>query len=83
MYSSVPTNEFVRKVAVHDFVSMTAFCELEEEGLRLENALEMALAKPEGEARTMVGVPGLVVGLERSKSVSMMWPVWWRRMSRI
>jgi hypothetical protein len=66
MYSSVPTNEFVRKFAMHERVSMAG--------------IESARPPPFLDS-TMPGLPPPPDCLERSKSDSMMWPDWWSRMS--
>ena len=67
MYSSVPTKEFVRKLAIHDFVSMVG------------SEVGVAPLRP----TIMVGAPPGSDCLERSKSDSMMWPDWWRRISEV
>lgn len=74
MYSSVPTKEFVRKLAMQDLVSMV--------GREVEFGFEEMPPPPEREFdRIMVGAPPGSDCFERSKSESIMWPDWWRRMS--
>lgn len=58
MYSSVPTNEFVRKSAIHDFVSIVG---------KDDGPLPL---RP----KIMVGAPPGPDCLDRSKSDNMMWP---------
>jgi hypothetical protein len=58
MYSSVPTKEFVRKFAIHDFVSMA--------GMLCDVPLRLA--------KRMPGRPPESDCLERSKSDNIMWP---------
>lgn len=60
MYSSVPTNEFVRKFAMHDLVSIVG------------RASVLAPFFP----IIMVGLPPGSDCLDRSKSESIMWPDW-------
>lgn len=66
MYSSVPTNELVRKSAMHDRVSIVG------------RDVVLAPFLP----TIIVGFPPGADCFERSKSESMMWPDWWSRMSR-
>lgn len=74
MYSSVPTNEFVRKLLMQLFVSIVGM-------LFGEGLLEippLALRPP---ARIIPGTPPASDCLDKSKSESMIWPDWCRRMS--
>ena len=77
IYSSVPTNEFVRRFAVHALVSMTA-----DDAIPPKIPLRPPLGLPKvgdniainGDELllTMVGDPGTTDGLDKSKSVNMM-----------
>lgn len=60
MYSSVPTNEFVRKFAMQDLVSMVGNDDVLVPFLPI----------------IMVGLPPGSDCLDRSKSESMIWPDW-------
>ena len=65
IYSSVPTNEFVRKLAMQDLVSIVG------------SELVFVPFLP----MIMVGFPPGSDCFDRSKSDSIMCPDWWRRMS--
>lgn len=65
MYSSVPTNELVLKSAMHDRVSIVG------------SDVVLAPFLP----TIIVGFPPGADCFDRSKSESIMWPDWWRRMS--
>ena len=65
MYSSVPTNELVRKLAIHDFVSIVG------------NEVGVAPLRP----TIMVGAPPGSDCFDKSKSDNMIWPDWCKRMS--
>jgi hypothetical protein len=69
MYSSVPTNELVRKSAMQLLVSMVGRLF----GAGLLEMPPLALRPP---ARIMPGTPAASDCFERSKSESMMWPDW-------
>ena len=60
MYSSVPTKEFVRKLLIHDFVSIVG------------NDVGDVPLRPS----IIVGAPPGSDCFERSKSDSMIWPDW-------
>ena len=66
MYSSVPTNEFVLKFAIQDFVSIV--------GRLLLFGFEVMPPDEREDAYIIVGAPPGSDCLERSKSESMMWP---------
>ncbi len=65
IYSSVPTKELVRKLAMHDLVSIVG------------REVGVAPLRP----TIIVGAPPGPDCFERSKSDSIMCPLWWRRMS--
>ena len=67
MYSSVPTNELVRKFAMHDLVSIVG------------REVGVAPLRP----TIIVGAPPGPDCLERSKSESIMWPDWWSKISAL
>ena len=67
IYSSVPTKEFVRKLAMQDFVSIVG------------RDVGVAPLRP----TIMVGAPPGPDCLDRSKSDNMICPDWWRRISSL
>lgn len=67
IYSSVPTKEFVRKLAMQDFVSIVG------------RDVGVAPLRP----TIMVGAPPGPDCFDRSKSDNMICPDWWRRISSL
>ena len=75
---SVPTNEFVRKLAVHVIVSTNGTCKI----LRKQETISHSKLTPLCSECTIVGIPlGSFDCFARSKSDNMMCPDWWSRMS--